>query len=62
MSNPQATPARDMSGRTDIEALRRTVPVVKDITELAIPGFFETDEEFADFHHMLETSRRASAG
>lgn len=36
--------------RNDIDAPKRTLSVVKDILDYAVPEFFETDEEFDDFH------------
>lgn len=59
-SDPNPEPARDLSARNDIEALERTLPVVKDIGDYAVPEFFETDEEFEDFQRMLEADRQAN--
>lgn len=59
-SDPNPEPVRDLSSRNDIEALRRTLPVVKDIKDYAVPGIFETDEELEDFQRMLEADRQTS--
>lgn len=59
----QPEPVRDMSGRTDIEALLRDLPVVKsieDINNYAVPEAFETDEEFEEFQAWHEADRRAN--
>lgn len=58
-TDPNPDLVRDLSARNDIEALRRTLPVVKDIKDYAVPEFFERDEEFEDFQHMLEADRQA---
>lgn len=49
----------NLTGRNDIEVLQRTLPVVEDIKDYAIPEFFQTDEEFEDFQRMLEADRQA---
>ena len=59
-SDPNPETVRDLSARNDIAALLRDVPVVKDIKDYAIPEFFETDEEFADFQRWLEAERQAN--
>jgi hypothetical protein len=58
-SNPDPEPIRDLSARNDIEALRRNLPVVKDIKDYAAPEFFDTDEEFNEFQRWLEAERKA---
>lgn len=56
---PELEPVRDFSARNDIEALKRTLPVVNDIKDYMVPGIFETDEKHADFRRMLEADRQA---
>lgn len=58
-TDPNPDLVRDLSARNDIEALRRTLPVVKDIKDYMVPGIFETDEELEDFRRMLEADRQA---
>jgi hypothetical protein len=59
-SDPNPEHVRDLSARNDIEALRRNLPVVKDIKDYAVPEFFETDEEFDEFQRWLEAERKAN--
>lgn len=53
-------PVRDLSACTNIAALLRDVPVVKDIKDFAVPGVFETDEELDDFLRWYDAERRAN--
>lgn len=59
-SNPYPEAVRDLSARTDIEALLRDVPVVKDLKDFTVPGVFETDEELDDFLSWSAAERRAT--
>ena len=59
-TDPNPEPVRDLSGRADIAALLRDVPVVKDIKDFAVPGAFETDEELDDFLNWYQAERQAN--
>lgn len=48
-SHPHPEPIRELSARTDIEALHRALPIVKDIKDFTVPGVFQTDNELEDF-------------
>ena len=58
--DPNPEPVRDLSARTDIAALLREVPVVKDVKDFVVPGVFETDEELDDFLRWYEAERQAN--
>lgn len=60
-TDPHAEPAREFSASTDLAALLRDLPVVKDIKDFAIPGVFDSDEELNDFLAWHEVDRQSAA-
>ncbi len=48
-TEPHEVPVRNFPGRIDIEAVFKDVPQIEAISDLAIPGFFESDEELDEF-------------
>lgn len=61
-TNPQASQPELWSDRVDLDDLFRDAQPVEDLSELAIPGFFESDEEFDDFQVWLRAQRAADLG
>lgn len=60
-TDPQGAPGPDFPGRVDIEAVFKDVPPIGDISELAAPEIFETDEELDEFLEWYRAERDAHA-
>lgn len=60
--DPQSSQHELPADHVELDEIFRDAKPVEDLDELAIPDFFETDEEFAEFQTWLRAQRAADLG
>ena len=60
--NPQPSRRELLPDLIDVDELFRDAKPVDDLSDLAIPDFFESDEEFDEFQVWLRAQRAADLG
>jgi len=60
--NPEPSRPELLPDLIDLDELFRDAKPVDDLGELAIPGFFESDDEFDEFQSWLRAQRAADLG